>query len=172
MRQLLERLERPALAGPLDAQLVDHRIAVGLTDERGAGEDLAERRLQVVEEDVLADPTGCAGLDGGRQHAVMSLGGEHHDLGTGREEWTDQIDATPDDLAEADVEQHALRLEPGGVLDDVGRRRPVGRFDRPSPRRQRQLEADGDEGVILDDEHRVRSCRHRAEQRNRVQPLV
>ncbi len=56
-------------------------------------------------------------------------------------------------LAEPDVEQHALRLETPGVFDHGVRRRTVGRLDVPATRRQRQLEADGNEGVVLDDEH-------------------
>ena len=83
----------------------------------------------------------------------MGLGGEHHHLGTGREERADQVDPAADGLAEADVQQHALRLELPGVLDDVCRGRAVGGLDLPAACGQRQLETDGDQGVILDDEN-------------------
>ena len=70
---------------------------------------------------------------------MVGLGGEHHDLGAGGAQRADQVDPAADGVAEADVEQHAARPEPLGVLDDVGRRRAVRRLDDPATGRQRQL---------------------------------
>ena len=87
------------------------------------------------------------------EHAAPGLGGEHHHFGAGGTQRCDEVDAAADTFAEVDVQQHALRLEPPGLLDDIGGRRAVGGLHLPAPGRQRQLETDCDQGVVLDDEH-------------------
>ena len=107
----------------------------------------------LVEEGVLADPAGGALLQTRGEHGAPGLGGEHHDFGAGGAQRGDEVDAAADAVAEVDVEQHALGLEPPGVLDHGGRRRAVGGLDLPAACRQRQLETDRHQGVVLDDEH-------------------
>ncbi len=61
--QLLERRQGAALAGALDAELVQQRFAGTAAGQRPAGEDVLERGHDLVEGGVLAGPPGGAGLE-------------------------------------------------------------------------------------------------------------
>jgi len=150
--ELLERRQGAPLAGLLAAQLVDHGFAVGAPDERGAVEHVVQRGDDIVEEGVLADPSGGPVLEAGGQDAAPGLGREHHHVGAGGSQRLDELDPAAHLVAEPDVEQHAAGLEALGVFDHRGGRRAGCDLDVPAPRPEGELETGGDEGVILDDQ--------------------
>ena len=78
VRQLFERDLGVQLPGPLEAKLVEQRGAIRPPDDRLAGEDTGQRRTDLVERHVLADPTIGARLDALRQHHAAALSGHHH----------------------------------------------------------------------------------------------
>ena len=112
-----------------------------------------EGRVELVEHGALADPTGGAGFDALRQDHAAPLGGQHHDLRSCRQQWSDELDPAADTAAEVDVQEHTLRLEALRMSDHVECRRPADRLHVPTTCGQRQLQPNRHQRVIIDDEH-------------------
>ena len=157
LRQLGEGCVRPQRGGALRAEQLEQLGAFGPSDDRSSGDDIGERRVDVVEVCRHLDPASGTGFEAGCQDGSSALGGQHDDLGSERHGGADQVDAAADAVAQVEVQQDALRSECSDVLHDVVRRGAAVDLNRPRALRQCQFQPGGEERVLLDDEHPMRS---------------
>ena len=156
VRQLFERRLRTQRTRPLEPQVLEQFRAIGPPDDGSAGEDTAERRVDLIERGTHADPTDGSGLQALRKDGATPFGRQHHHTGAGSCEWFDELDAVADAVAQLCVEKHTLRLETPSVIDHVICGGPATGLDSPVTLGQRQLQPLRQQCVFFDDEQPAR----------------